>query len=73
MNIHNTTGPGRLAQSGASLTANQVVVGSRIPARLHTFVEIYHELTSTAILPIPPIQEMQMADSGESMCTKNTG
>ena len=71
MNIHNTTGPGRLAQSGASLTANQVFVGSL--ARLHTFVEIYHELISTAILPLPLIQEMQMSDSGESMCTKNTG
>ena len=28
MNTHNTTGPGRLAKSGASLIPNQVVAGS---------------------------------------------
>ena len=43
-------------QSGASLTANQ---GSlvRAPIRPHTFVEIYHELISTVIPPLPLFQE----------------
>ena len=46
-------------QSGANLIANQ---GSlvRAPVRPHTFVEIYHELISTVILPLPLFQEGQM-------------
>ena len=36
----------------------------------HTFVEIYHEIISTVILPLPLIQEGQMSVSGESRCTK---
>ena len=46
--------PGRLAQSGASLTANQGVTGSR------RFI----------IISIALIQEGQMSIYGESMCTK---
>ena len=58
-----------LAQSGASLTANQ---GSlvRVPVRPHTFMEIYHEIISMVILLLPLIQEGQMSVSGESVCTK---
>ena len=47
--------PGRVAQlvtclaTDASLTADPDV-GSLIPARSHTFVEIYHEIISTVIL-----------------------
>ena len=47
--------PGRVAQSvtclatDASLTADPGVASS-IPARPHTFVEIYHEIVSTVIL-----------------------
>ena len=52
---------GHLAQSGASLTA---------PVRPHTFVEIYHEILSRVISPLPLIQEGQMSVSGESMRTK---
>ena len=49
-------------QSEASLTANQ---GSLVRAslRLHTFLEIYHELISTVILPLPLFQEGQMSVS----------
>ena len=56
-------------QSGASLTANQEVAG-RASAWPHTFVEIYHDIISTVILPLPLIQEGQLSVSGESMCTK---
>ena len=60
--------PGRLAQSVESLIANQGVAGSSPgPAR---YLEIYHEIIYTAISPFPLIQEGQMSDSGESMCTK---
>ena len=47
--------PGRVAQSvtclatDACLTADPGVASS-IPARSHTFVEIYHEIISTVIL-----------------------
>ena len=60
--------PGRLAESGVSLTANQVSL-VRAPVRPHTFVEIYHEIISTVILPLPLIQEGQMSVSSEFMCT----
>ena len=60
---------GCLAQSGASLSANQGVAGSS-PGPPHAFMEIYHEMISMVILPLPLIQEGQMSVSGESMCTK---
>ena len=47
--------PGRLVQSGASLTVNQGVAGSS-PGP-YAFVEIYHEIISTVILPLLLIQE----------------
>ena len=53
----------------ASLTANQGVAGSSL-RQAHTFVEIYGEIISTVILPLPLIQEGQMSVSGESMYTK---
>ena len=37
--------------------------------RQHSFVEIDHEIFSTAILSLPLIQEGQMSVSGERMCT----
>ena len=64
-------GPGRVAQSvtclatDASLTADSGVVSS-IPAWSHTFVDIDHEITSTAIL-LP--QEGLLSVTSESMCT----
>ena len=58
---------GRLAQSGASLTANQGVAGSS-PVRPHSFVEICHEKkkkkTSTTIPILPLIQEGQLSVTG---------
>ena len=42
----------------------------RAPVRSHIFVEIYHEIIPTVILPLPLIQEGQLSVSGESMCTK---
>ena len=35
----------------------------------HSFVEIDHEIFSTAILSLPLIQEWQLSVSGERMCT----
>ena len=37
--------------------------------RQHSFVEINHEIFSTAILSLPLIQEGQLSVSGERMCT----
>ena len=37
--------------------------------RQHPFVEINHEIFSTAILSLPLIQEGQLSVSGERMCT----
>ena len=37
--------------------------------RLHSFVEIDHEIFSTVILSLPLIQEGQLSVSGERMCT----
>ena len=35
----------------------------------HSFVEIGHEIISTAILPLPLIQVGQLLVTGEKMCT----
>ena len=37
-------------------------------SRQHSFVEIDHEIFSTVILTLPPIQEGQLSGSGERMC-----
>ena len=37
--------------------------------RQHSFVEIDHEIFSTVILSLPLIQEGQLSDCGERMCT----
>ena len=37
--------------------------------RLHSFVEIDHEIFSAVILSLPLIQEGQLSVSGERMCT----
>ena len=37
--------------------------------RQHSFVEIGHEIFSTAILSLPLIQEGQLSVSGKRMCT----
>ena len=37
--------------------------------RQHSFVEIDHEIISTAIVSLPLIQEGQLSVSGERMCT----
>ena len=36
----------------------------------HSFVEIGHEIISTAILSLPLIQVRQLSVTGEKMCTK---
>ena len=50
------TDQGHIAQSVTSLTTDPGVA-SLIPAGSHTFVEIDHEIISTAILLLPLIQE----------------
>ena len=40
------------------------------PVRQHSFVEIGHEISSTAILPLPLIQVGQLPVIGERTCSK---
>ena len=60
--------PGRIAQSvtclakDACLTADPGV-GSSIPIRSHTFLEIDHEMISTVILPLPLIHSRRVVVS----------
>ena len=53
----------------ASLIADPGVV-CLIPARPHTFVEIDHEIFSTVILLLAPIQEGLLSVTSESMHTE---
>ena len=64
-----TIPPGPIAQSVANLTVDPGVV-SLIPAQSHTFVEIDHEIISTAIFLLLLIQEWFLSITSESMCTK---
>ena len=58
-----------MALLDARPTGDQEVAGST-PAGLATFfVEIDHEIFSTAILSLPLIQERQLSVSGETMFT----
>ena len=59
-----------VAQLDARPIGDQEVAGSTPPGRQHSFVEIDHEIFSTAILSLPLIQEVQLSVSGEIMCTK---
>ena len=47
---------------------DQEVVGSTLPGRQHSFMEIDHEIFSTIILSLPLIQEAQLSVSGEIIC-----
>ena len=63
--------PFRKLAADASLTADPGVASS-IPARSHTFVEIDHEIISTAIL-LPSAESFKnglLSVTSESMCTK---
>ena len=40
------------------------------PVRLHSFMEIGHEIMSTAILFLPLIQIVELSIIGERLCTK---
>ena len=60
---------GPVAQSVASLIADLGLVSS-ISAQPSTFVEIDHEIFSTAILLLPLIQEGLLSVTSESMCTE---
>ena len=64
------TEPGRLAQSGASLTANQGVE----PRSGHILsLRFGHEKLSTTIITLPLIQEGQLSVTGERMDTDCLG
>ena len=39
------------------------------PVRQHSYVEIGHEIISTAIISLPLIQVGQLSVTGERMCT----
>ena len=59
--------PCPIAQPVVILTAGQGIA-STISAQSHIFVEINHEIISTALLPL--IQEELLPVTSESMCTK---
>ena len=65
----------RVVQSVTCLTADMCLtadpgVASSIQAQSHTFLEIDHEIISTAILLLPLIQEGLLSVTRESMCMK---
>ena len=62
------TSPASVAQLDARPTCNQGVTGSTLQCRQRTFVEIDHEILSTAIFSLPLIQEGQLSVSCERMC-----
>ena len=62
--IRSQTKPGHVAQSVASLAADPGVA-SLIPIPSHTFVECDHEIISTFILLLPPIQEGLLSFTSE--------
>ena len=63
-------GPGRTCNPWiCSLTVDPGAASS-IPARSHTFLEIYHEIISTVILLLPLIQEGLLSVTSDTMCMK---
>ena len=62
--------PDHEAQSGMCLTADPGV-GTLIPAQSHTFVEIDHEIISTAILLPSADSRRLLPVTSQSMCTKD--
>ena len=50
-------------------TGDQEVADSTLPGRIHSFVEIDHEIFSAVIFSLPLIQEGQLSVSGKRMCT----
>ena len=57
-------------------TSRPKTAGTKLPkgpirwyVQQHSFVEIWHEIISTAILSLPLIQEGQLSVTGERMCT----
>ena len=61
---------GRLAQLGASLTANQRVTGLSPGPATFFLLRFGHEKLSTPILKLPLILEGQLSVTGERMGTK---
>ena len=59
-----------VAQLDARPTGDQDVAVRPPPGRQYSFLEIDHEIFSTAILSLPLIQEGQLLVSGERICTK---
>ena len=45
-------------------------LGFDLHVRQHSFVEIGHEIISSAILSLPQIQEGHLSVTGERKCTK---
>ena len=58
-----------MVQLDARPTGDQEVADRPPPDRQHSFVEIDHEIISTAIFSLPLIQEGQLTVSCERMCT----
>ena len=67
--FHSVDTPGSVAQSVMNLPADSGVASS-IPVRSHTFMEIDHEIISTAYLLLALIQEGLLSVTSESMYMK---
>ena len=65
INLHTNTSS--KSRTVTCLTADPGIASS-ILATSHTFVEIGHEIITTAILPLPLIQEGLLSATSESMC-----
>ena len=61
---------GGLAVGTSTWCSGGLVLGPRW-VRQHSFVEIDHEIFSTAILSLPLIQEVQLLVAGEIICTRH--
>ena len=57
----------RILYIESAKTVNEMTLNELV--KLHSFVEIDHEIFSTVILSLPLIQEGQLSVSGERMCT----
>ena len=70
----NRNKPGSGAVKSVGCAAVWYADGRGFDARVRqrSFVEIGHEIISTAILALPLIQEGQLSVTGERMCTDTT-
>ena len=67
--LQDSIGPGAIARSEASSLGMQAAPSSILTSGILSW-RLGHENISTAILPLPLIQEEQLSVTGERVCTK---